>query len=109
MAKEKRKTMSNEPEDFMKNFALIIPQEAFEVPEMVEDPRGAPILKGCDAIGGCACTGRCKEVIGWTQDPEALAAHREYIKWYNTPVKIDYGERKWEGNTEIWEIKKDTE
>lgn len=92
--------------DYLKNFGMIIPTEAFERSEMVEDPRGAPILKGCQAIGGCACTGRCKEIIGWTQDPKALAEHREYIKWYNKPVHIDYGERRWEGGKQIWEIKK---
>lgn len=74
--------MSNEPEDYKKNFAMIIPLEAFEVPEMVEDPRGAPIYRGCKAEL-CACTGRCKDVIAWSQDPDILAHHREYIKQYN--------------------------
>jgi len=101
--------MSTKPEDFMKNYGMIIPQGAFTVPEMVEDPRGAPIYKGCDAEL-CACTGRCKEIVGWSQDPEKLAAHRDYIKQYNERrnkcIDIDYGEIKQENGIRFWERKK---
>ncbi len=57
-------------DDFMKNFGMFIPDKPHVIPDLVEDPRGAPIYKGYKAIGGCACTGACKEVIGWSQDPK---------------------------------------
>lgn len=75
----------------LKNFGMLIPQQAWEPPKMVEDPNGAPIYRGCDA-SLCACTGRCKEIIGYSQDPEDLRNYRERIERYNQPRKpFNYG------------------
>lgn len=70
-------------EGFKENFAMIIPLGAHKPELLEEDPRGAPIYRGCGAGGPCACTGRCREITGWSQDPDKLAAHREYIKKHN--------------------------
>ncbi len=73
-----------------KNFGMVIPQGPVEFPKMVEDPNGAPIYRGCNAKV-CACTGRCKEIIGYSQDPEDLLLYRELIEEYNKPRKpFDY-------------------
>lgn len=84
--------MSNEiqKDDFMKNFGMIIPTEPFKIPEMVEDPNGAPIYAGCkgaESEWGCACTGRCKQIVDYSQEPEKLAAYREHIRQYNERIR----------------------
>lgn len=100
---------------FPENFGMLIPMQAFHVPEMVEDPRGAPIYRGCGIAPGdwCACTGRCREVVGWSQDPAKLAIHREEIKKYNDNRHkvIDYGKLdKNNDGSYTWEFKpKDNE
>lgn len=33
-----------------------------------EPPKRIPIYRGCNANGGCFCTGRCREIIGY-RDP----------------------------------------
>lgn len=88
---------------YFKNFAMIIPSQAIKFEEQVEDPLGVPIYAGCPAKGDlCACTGRCKVIIGHTTDPERLATYRKQIKEYNDFWKGGglqklYGERKWDG------------
>lgn len=33
-----------------------------------------PIRRGCDAArqGGCFCTGKCQEIIGWRDKPKSF-------------------------------------
>lgn len=33
-----------------------------------EPPKRIPIYRGCQAQGGCFCTGRCKDIVGY-RDP----------------------------------------
>lgn len=30
-------------------------------------PKRTPIYRGCNSIGGCFCSGRCKEIIGYEE------------------------------------------
>jgi hypothetical protein len=92
--------------DYLSNFGMFIPNEAFKFEDIVEDPLGAPIYADCPAKGElCACTGKCRVVIGHTTEPERLSAYRERIKKLNEFQKGGmqnlYGERKWDGGSEI--------
>ncbi len=107
----------SEEKDFMKNFGMIIPAEAYKTPIIVEDERGAPIYADCPAKGGwCACTGACLVIIEYTKDPEKLAAHREYIKKYNefltrkliTPTVSGNGIRVWSNGENKKDDQKET-
>jgi hypothetical protein len=97
--------------DFLKNFAMMVPLEPYNVPEKVEDPNGAPIYAGCEGAKsewGCACTGACKKIIGYSQDPEKIAAYREQIHHHNENRNkiIDYGKlNQNKGGSFKWEFK----
>lgn len=89
---------------FFQNFAIMIPSEAMHFPIQIEDPLGVPIYAGCGAEGLCACTGRCRVIIGHTTDPIKMAAYRESIKKHNEDVgkfhtyRETYG-GNWEGDS----------
>lgn len=92
-------------DSFMRNFGMIIPKQAYKIEERIEDPLGVPIYAGCPAAGLCACTGRCRMIIGHTSDPERLATYREEIRKHNEFLKAGgmqkiYGHRTWDDNSE---------
>lgn len=41
----------------------------YEAIEKQKEDKRIPIYRGCQAQGGCFCSGKCKEIIGY-EDPE---------------------------------------
>lgn len=69
------------PEEPFANFCMLIPAEVTPLPVLKEDPRGAPLYAECPAQGEpCACTGACRQIIGWSQDPKMIAEHQAFIE-----------------------------
>lgn len=103
--------MSDKPDDFMKNFGMMIPLEPTKLEEYKEDPNGVPIYAECPANGDlCACTGACRKIIGYNTDPEKIQAYKAAIVSQNQLLK-EYRERlfnnKWTDNpngSKTWEF-----
>lgn len=69
--------------DFLKNYGMLIPLEATKIEEIKADPNGVPIYAGCPSNGLCACTGKCKKIIGYNTDPDKIKAYHEDIERRN--------------------------
>lgn len=86
---------------FLKNFGMIIPKEPVKIEDAVPDPNGVPIYAKCPSSGLCACTGRCRVIVGYDTDPEKVKAYHEDIAKQNEAMK-EYRKRlfnnKWTDN-----------
>lgn len=71
----------------VKYWGMCIPQEPFSL-EIKPDPNGVPIYDKCPANGDlCACTGKCRRIIGYDTDPEKVAVYHEEVRQYNERIK----------------------
>lgn len=91
----------------LKNFGMIIPTTAFD-PYHKPDPNGVPIYDKCQSEGWCACTGKCRKIIGYNTDPECVKAYHEQIEKINTLLRNRFQgivTLNADGTTRTWELK----
>lgn len=92
------------PDDnYLKNFAMMIPLEPTKFEEDKPDPNGVPIYAGCPSDGLCACTGACRKILGYDTDPEKVRLYHESIEIRNKIMK------KWREDLFKGEFTRDTE
>lgn len=74
-------------DNFRNNYGMMIPLGFTEMEDIKADPNGVPIYAGCPANGPCACTGKCKKIIGYDTNPDKIKAYYEDIERRNKLLK----------------------
>lgn len=101
-------------QDWKKNFAIIIPSGPLKTSLQEPDSKGKPIYAGCKSNGPCACTGRCRVIVGYDTRPEVVEDYIKKIDAHNLAMeqyRASLGMAKWtknEDGTITWELKTNT-